>query len=206
MRQILTANESNELLKDFFPQFVSIFQQSFQFTQTFMANDTENGITRFTPSFKAQVMSHYIMNTSANEFADHEILHPTIHNRIYGLAYKKSLFIRLKKLDDQLLPANFPTDQAIAVASQGEIDGFPSKPCILNLGYLIHPSWSNVNGIYLTCSKHMKDNHWELDVLERSGLNGELIFEPYEEKVSREVEELLIVKNIKKKAREGTNG
>jgi hypothetical protein len=201
MRTVLTEQEGKELLEQFFPTFVDIFNKSLASLNAFVQTDLANGVTQFTPHVKSMLMWHYAANHSSAVFGSHSEIRPVVYNKVYGLVFNEVLFIRFKKLSDQLHTSNIPTKQAQALQSQMEITGFPSKPCILTVGYVMDKTFTGFESINLICEKNSQDNHWELDILNPEvSTTANLGFNVVtDEPVSPSIEKLLKIKDDKKK-------
>jgi hypothetical protein len=198
MRTVLTEAEGRELLSPYFPTFIDIFNKSLESTEQFIANDNANGKGIHFPHVKAMVMWHYAVNYSVSLFSDHEEFKPKVLNKVYGVSFNDALFIRFKKLNDQFQTSNIPTKQSIALNNQTEISGFPSKPCILTVGYVMDSTCTSFQSINIICRKK-GEILWNFDILNNIGSTNEIGFEPFDENVSKSVEKLLTIKEEKKK-------
>jgi hypothetical protein len=200
MRTRLTPDETNGLLDNYYPAFNDMWKQSHTQSMNAMNMDRQIGISHFTSRHKAGLMWHYAMNISVKLFEDDPEMKPCIFNKVYGLLFNDALFIRLKKLNgDMLRASNVPTIQATQFANQGNIPNFPSKPCILNLGYRIEKQWSGIRSVHITCPKNLRENIWSIDLMNVMGSNTkEIEFEPFDERLSPSIEHLLKIKEQKK--------
>lgn len=201
MRTVLTEQEGKELLEPYFPAFVDIFKKSLNSLNTFVQSDLANGVTQFSPHLKSMLMWHYAANHSSLTFGANPEIKPVIYNKVYGLIFNEVLFIRFKKLSDQLHTSNIPTKQAQALQSQMEITGFPSKPCILTVGYVMDKTYTGFESINLICEKNNHANYWDLDILnpETSTITNLGFDAITNEPVSESIEKLLKIKEDKKK-------
>ena len=204
MRTILTEAEGFELLNPFFPEFIQVFNDSYKSLDESMKNDSSKGITKFTASYKAMAMWNYAINHTANIFGNHSDFKPVLINKIYGLNFNDALFIRFKKLTEKQHTSNIPTKQSLALVNQLEIQGFPSKPCILTVGYNMDRAFTQIIGINIVCEKGKTDHHWKYDILNQTETTKEINFAPFDEEVSDGIEKLLKIKEEKRKKKDKT--
>ncbi len=199
MRTILTESEGYELLKPFFNDFIQVYNESYRSLEDSMNADRAKGITTFTASYKAMAMWNYAVNHSALIFGNNDEFKPVFINKMYGLSFHNALFIRFKKLTEDLHTSNIPTKQAIAMLHQLEIQGFPSQPCILTVGYTMDKTFTNIKSINIVCERGKKSHHWKYDILNQTESTAEIAFEPFGEEVSESIKKLLVVKEEKKR-------
>jgi len=78
------------------------------------------------------------------------------------------IYLRFKKLDKHLKPSNIMTKRMEAVYAQAQIEGFPPNPTIVDVGYCVDSTWTNLKNIYFVCWSNGQ-KLWEIDLLKETG-------------------------------------
>jgi len=202
-RTFLTETEARDLMQDELPLHLDVYLRSKDALNKRISFDLSQGITNHCERVKSMDMWHYAMNISSQMFADHADFKPGIYNQVYGLAYHDAMFIRFKKLNDKFQTSNIETLQSAALDNQTTIETFPSKPCILTVGYVSDSTGVGFKSVNLICSKR-KQVLWNINLLDLSSGNLEIPFVPVSpdnDPVSPSIEKLLIIKEEKKRKR-----
>jgi hypothetical protein len=205
MRTLLLKTEATELLNEYFPDFIGIFTRSKEELDQHIESEISKGKSFIAPSYKTMNMWHNIVNEAIKVFKDSDEFKPVIINGVFGLLYNELLFIRFKKLTNKLLPSNNPTLQSNGFCAQLHIDGFPERPCIVIMGYVMNPLMTDFESINLVCTKSKNALHWDYDILNNQHIVDNELQLNVQELVSGPIEQLLKIKQTKK-AKKTVNG
>jgi len=96
--------------------------------------------------------------------------------------------IRMKKLDDRLLPSNQLTDQVKDFRGQQQLPGFP-KTYNLDLGYVLNRAQTTLEQIFLVFPNGPSQNYWESDLLQADAAGQKRVIELFEHLKPQESEE-----------------
>jgi len=198
MRKILTQQEADDILKSYYDKFSEVFIKSHSDLQRYLEFAGTLSIPHMHErKTKSMIMWNYAINHANYIFRNDPNVKSIEYNGICGLLFYEALFIRFKKLNDRHKSSNIPTFQSITIDNQGHLEGFPERPTILQAGYIIDKSFSQINTVLIVCPNGTKSNHWEIDVLNKLNFTKEL-FDYVEQPVSPSVEKLLKIKESTK--------
>ncbi|MEZ4809318.1 MAG: hypothetical protein R2819_03070 [Allomuricauda sp.] len=204
-RNVLTEPEAHEIFKPIYPELNQIVSDSFRSVRELIEMQKAQGFEKFLPAVNAMNMYYYLVNHSIKMFGPkigykRDIV-PVLYSksRIFGLKYLDAAFIRFKKLDDDFMPSKGQTDQAKALNCQLDTGFFPSKPCIITIGYRVDYFWDELLNINMLCinSVKKKDVFWNIPIDREAVPHVEFDFTDFNEEVSYSVEKLIRTKNKK---------
>jgi hypothetical protein len=75
----------------------------------------------------------------------------------------ESAVLRLKKLDDQHIARNYPTETSEKIYRQEGLPGLEDRPW-LTVGLVPNKDWTDYAGIYLTYPRHSGANNWVVNI------------------------------------------
>lgn len=197
-RNLLTESEAIEVFGHLFDPINQIVRNSFDTVRELNDYKRSKSFKLNLPSVNAMEMYGCLVNNSINYFKDNgdfPNIKPVLHNnsRVFGLKYLDSAFIRFKKVDENFLPSQGITDQAKELNYQLPTEYFPSKPCIITIGYHVDKTWSELININMMCLKG-REHVWNYPIDRESIPTIEIDFPEYKEDTSYSVEALIKTK------------
>lgn len=95
--------------------------------------------------------------------------------------------IRLKKLDEALMPSNHITDQVRDFRGQRQIPGLPES-CNLELGYVLNRSETDIEQVCLVFPNGPYRNLWAIDLLKMQAVTSQAVLNFGEHKAPEQPE------------------
>jgi len=136
---------------------------------------------KFCPRTRANMVNDLIIERAKSAFDGHIRAEFFEINQMWVAAFQSGIAVRFKKLDEGFSARNIPTQQALNFVRQGALPGI-GEGVNLNAGYRLDAFATKLEGIYLTCPRGKKSNHWwhELgkDAGEGDGFSHQLPFAP----------------------------
>jgi hypothetical protein len=107
------------------------------------------------PTSRATMVWQLMVDQARVRFADTKGVRLHDSSERFVLVFEDLLVIRMKKLDEQLQTANYPTETAERVDAQLPIGGIPPKATWLTVGYVLDVSQTKIDSVNVVC--HVAD-------------------------------------------------
>ena len=205
MRTILSENEADGLLSPFYPLIIETIESGMEDYFTYLTLSKESlSIKHFyEPATKSILIWNFIINHAKVKFNTNQHVRPIIYKRIFGLLIYDNLFIRFKKINKRGNSFSIETKNSELFNKQGVLTNFPETPTILKVGWIMSPTYSKLNDIFIVCPSNSKKINWKIDVYNKIG-KQQYLFQPTEKEVTPEISDLLkINKELNQKLNDG---
>lgn len=146
-------NEANEILKPHYSVLTDSVNEGMEDFNAFIKYENEKRYIPFNRRTKATLLNDYITNRviiNCNNKDGIKIL-STGNNGFPVVIFNNNLVARVKKLNNELAPANIPTLITQAYNKQYSIEYFPENPTLVYFGYRVNSTISDIDGIYVVC-------------------------------------------------------
>lgn len=111
---------------------------------------------------RASFIHDQIVHLIEEEFDNTPGTNIIVQNGLFLLGIEEIL-IRFKKLNDNLIPSNIPTQQQLDFDRQLDIPGFPSRGVYLNAGYTPNAFWSRLKSMNISFIVERRVK-WDIDL------------------------------------------
>jgi hypothetical protein len=112
----------------------------------------------YTVNWAIQILSQYP-----------EVKHELHSHNSHWFNFHDLIYLRFKKLGDDLRPSNLKTKRISGIGCQAEIPGFPNKPTFVEAGYILDKTSSEFQDIYIICWSN-DQKVWEINLVKEAGL------------------------------------
>lgn len=126
---------------------------------------------------RANRIYDFMLHRARREFAGVPQVRFIERRGLVSLLIEDRFNIRFKKLNKRYLPSNYPTQQAIQMLHQVELD-LPDLPPVIKLivGYRLNDLQTNLQGVYLVCPAGLHQNKWVAPLARPVGYNNVVPF------------------------------
>lgn len=98
---------------------------------------------------RASLIHDHIVERARRAFDQSEIHYLHIHQRNL-FDFRGAFLIQFKKLDERLMPSNYPTQTAWDFAAQEDLQDIPSVLPRLTVGYVPNRLWTAITGVFVS--------------------------------------------------------
>ncbi|SJZ67543.1 hypothetical protein SAMN04488128_1011145 [Chitinophaga eiseniae] len=148
---ILSQSQVENIARQYYPKIATAITAAFADYMEVRAQRSANGVVDFKPRTCASLIHDFTKVRLKNEIGeDPEVLIGEF-NGIFGMLIQGSVFIRFKKLNDDLSTSNVQTGQTENYNNQANFAGFGGEPTLLTAGYRPDKSWTSIQNIHLVC-------------------------------------------------------
>lgn len=122
----------------------------------------------FTPRTRANIMHDLMILNAQDKFAG--IKNVKLHHigGVFFIEINRNIFLRFKKLNENKMPSNIPTQQTRKLLYQEELPGMLPHPTILVVGYELNRFQIDIRAVTITCPNG-STNAWDFELNMTSG-------------------------------------
>jgi len=158
-REIRTLEQAKQVIEPIKTELIKCIENGFLgFLKHKDLKDKNLIPIEFEERTKANITHDYIKANVKNCFSQNKKLKIGDFNNVFGINIENKIFIRFKKMNEDLHVSSYKTTQHQKYMGQQQINGFPEKPTFVFAGYIPNKTWTGLKGIYIAC--------WNNDVLE----------------------------------------
>jgi len=205
-RYIIGEDEAREILKPHYSDIWTTFEKGFKTYSDVhrILKEQDGGIHASLASIcKSVQVWNYSLNYGKNLLCPKGIDYLELSKSSRWFNFDDLIYMRFKKLDDNLRPSNVETDRIKLMHSQLQIPGFPDKPTIVSAGYTTDKHFSAINNVFIVCWRN-GTIRWRIDL--RRENEQQLSFYNNQEKAQSNVKSILKLKEeFKKQKTTNTN-
>ncbi len=147
----LSQQEVEQIVRKYFPVIAEVINSSFREYLDVRTERSRYGVVDLKPRTCGSLINDFIKLRLAKAFAGNSEVVVGEFKGIVGILIRGEVFIRFKKLDDELKGSNAQTLQTEKYYKQIDFAGFGVEPTLLVAGFLPDSSWTQLIKIVLVC-------------------------------------------------------
>ncbi|NTW73002.1 MAG: hypothetical protein HGA49_12270 [Eubacteriaceae bacterium] len=113
---------------------------------------------------RAIIIHDHILHYLKSAFSGVDGVRCFKHNGLDLIGIDSNLFIRVKKMNNNMHTSNIPTRQSVNFSGQLSFEGFSNIITNINLGYIPNDVWTQPKRILITCPNGNTLITWYLDI------------------------------------------
>lgn len=176
-------------------------RESFDWVQAILNQDAARRLTLDLSIQAAMVYQRFVELLEAAMVGDPSVRITKV-GRMRMFSFGQKLRLRFKKLDRNLTAKNVRTKHQHGMYHQLLLPGLDNDMTDVTFGYLTNKTGQKIDGIYLTCPKNWKENHWRIEFEDPMMGHGLFVTPPVAPIKPQEVTPLVRPKTASRKAKE----
>lgn len=124
----------------------------------------ENQTFKYRPTTRANIIYDNIIHKLKKDLVREPGISFINKNKLLTLKVADKYLIKFKKLDDNHKSSNVKTRQNTMFLNQQVLFGLEQTITNLEVGYVLNPVETEINGVFIVCPKDDKSNEWEIDL------------------------------------------
>jgi len=141
-----------------------------------------------TPRTRACIIHDHMVDNARSRFENRDGIRTYEIGGLFIVEIEEKILIRFKKLDEDKLSCNIPTQQALEFLGQMELPYMPPKATRLIAGYELNSLQTAINAVSITCPNGSR-NEWYYDLETEM---AEIVNLPTQSEIVEEAERIII--------------
>lgn len=168
-RAVISRTEAEESLKyDLIPCLREWFTNAFEWVRAILDGEPDRRATLGAAVIAGMIYDRFIrIAIPGLESRPGVRIEKT--GRMYRVRIADKIWLRFKHLDNRLRSSNYRTKNQKRIYHQYDLFDVSDGATSLTFGYVTTPTGADVRGIYITCPKSWKENHWMIVIEDAVG-------------------------------------
>lgn len=162
---VISKDDVDKILSPYYDRIETVIESGWQEYETHYISEQY----RLEERTRANILRDIIVNKSRTDFFGDPNIKFRERHGLFVLEFHSQIFLRFKKLDQNLVASNILTNQQISFINQGCLFPECEYSVNLNAGYLVDRLWNGISGIYISCQRGLMID-WFLDLRNRDSV------------------------------------